>query len=278
MLLGESRRPGGRTCTDPCDLAEEVIRLEGYENVPVRTPRAAAGRGLTDRQRLRRTIGRVAGLARLRRGAQHAVQLRRRLRPAAAARRTTRGAVRRSVANPLNDDEPLMRTTLLPGLLRVLARNIGRGFTDVGLFETGPGLPAPGPARATAPILRVDRGPDGRRKWPQLEAALPDQPLHTRRWSSRASASWTAGGARAARRAGRTPSRRPARSCATTGSRSRSGPSRRAVAPGPLRRAVRPGRGRAGVAGRVRGRAASAGHHRVRAAAADLRDGDWTCR
>ena len=33
--------------TDPADLAEEVIRLEGYENVPARLPRALAGRGLT---------------------------------------------------------------------------------------------------------------------------------------------------------------------------------------------------------------------------------------
>jgi phenylalanyl-tRNA synthetase beta chain len=41
------------------------------------------------------------------------------------------------VANPLSDDEPLLRTTLLPGLLRVLARNAGRGFSDVALFETG---------------------------------------------------------------------------------------------------------------------------------------------
>ena len=31
--------------TDPADLAEEVIRLEGYSNVPVRQPRATAGRG-----------------------------------------------------------------------------------------------------------------------------------------------------------------------------------------------------------------------------------------
>ena len=36
----------------PSDLAEEVIRLEGYDNVPVRMPRAAAGKGLTDAQRL----------------------------------------------------------------------------------------------------------------------------------------------------------------------------------------------------------------------------------
>src|SRR5882757_8177853 len=45
--------------TDPADLAEEVIRLEGYENIPVRMPRALAGRGLTPRQRMRRSVGRT---------------------------------------------------------------------------------------------------------------------------------------------------------------------------------------------------------------------------
>jgi len=44
--------------TDPADLVEEVIRLEGYENIPARMPRALAGRGLTPRQRLRRSVGR----------------------------------------------------------------------------------------------------------------------------------------------------------------------------------------------------------------------------
>src|SRR6201981_1869911 len=45
--------------TDPADLTEEVIRLEGYETIPVRMPRALAGRGLTPRQRLRRSVGRT---------------------------------------------------------------------------------------------------------------------------------------------------------------------------------------------------------------------------
>jgi phenylalanyl-tRNA synthetase beta chain len=36
-----------------------VIRLEGYESVPSRMPRALAGRGLTLRQRLRRSVGRT---------------------------------------------------------------------------------------------------------------------------------------------------------------------------------------------------------------------------
>ena len=49
------------TESEECERAlahlDEVIRLEGYENVPARTPRALAGRGLTVRQRLRRSVG-----------------------------------------------------------------------------------------------------------------------------------------------------------------------------------------------------------------------------
>src|SRR5439155_19745283 len=45
--------------TAPADLAEEVIRLQGYENIPVRMPRAAAGRGLTRPERARRATGRA---------------------------------------------------------------------------------------------------------------------------------------------------------------------------------------------------------------------------
>ena len=41
------------------------------------------------------------------------------------------------LANPLSDEEPLLRTTLLPGVLGTLRRNVGRGATDVALFEMG---------------------------------------------------------------------------------------------------------------------------------------------
>jgi phenylalanyl-tRNA synthetase beta chain len=81
------------------------------------------------------------------------------------------------LVNPIRDEEPLLRTTLLPGLLRVLNRNVGRGFADVALFETGlVFLQRPGELPA-APVPPVDRAPTEAEQ-AELQAALPDQPLH----------------------------------------------------------------------------------------------------
>jgi phenylalanyl-tRNA synthetase beta chain len=161
--------------TDPADLAEEVIRLEGYQNIPVNEVRATAGRGLTARQRLRRSAGRAIadfGYVEVLSTPFASAADFDRLQLSADDNR--RIAVK--IANPLSDDEPLMRTTLLPGLFRVLTRNLGRGFADVALYEFGLVFrPRPGQA-PTAPILPVDRGPSVP-EVAELEAALPDQPL-----------------------------------------------------------------------------------------------------
>ena len=160
--------------TDAADLAEEVIRLEGYSNLPVRQPRATAGGGLTERQRSLRAIARLlaaAGFVEV-----HSEPF----APATEAdslmlapEDPRRPAVK--VANPLSEDQPQLRTTLLPGLFRTLVRNIGRGFPDIGLFETGQVfLPRPG-APGVAPILATDRGPT-EAELATLAAALPDQP------------------------------------------------------------------------------------------------------
>ncbi|HEX6449075.1 MAG TPA: phenylalanine--tRNA ligase subunit beta [Trebonia sp.] len=160
--------------TDPADLAEEVIRLEGYADIPARMPRALAGHGLTERQRLIRAIGRDLG------GAGFTEVSVEPFAPATDAdslllppEDERRPAV--VIANPLGDDAPNLRTTLLPGLFRTAVKNIGRGFTDIALFETGLVFrPRPG-APATAPILATDRGPTVEERAP-LDAALPDQP------------------------------------------------------------------------------------------------------
>jgi phenylalanyl-tRNA synthetase beta chain len=162
--------------TDPADLAEEVIRLEGYETVPVRMPRALAGKGLTSRQTLLRSVSRTlaeAGFVEVNvepfAPAKDADSL------GLPAQDERRPAVR--IANPLSEDEPVLRTTLLPGLFRALARNVGRGFTDTALFESDLVFrPRPG-APGTAPILATDRGPTPE-ELSAVEAALPDQPMN----------------------------------------------------------------------------------------------------
>jgi phenylalanyl-tRNA synthetase beta chain len=160
--------------TDAADLAEEVIRLEGYGNVPVRQPRATAGQGLSERQRALRAVARTlagAGLIEV-----HSDPF----APGGEADSLMLGADDRrrpavKIANPLSEDQPQLRTTLLPGLFRTLVRNIGRGFPDTALFETGlVFLPRPG-APGVAPILATDRGPT-EAELATLAAALPDQP------------------------------------------------------------------------------------------------------
>jgi phenylalanyl-tRNA synthetase beta chain len=161
--------------TDPADLAEEVIRLEGYSNVPVSQARALAGRGLTERQRALRAVARTLG------GRGYVEVHADPFAPAAEAdslmlaqQDPRRPAVQ--VANPLSEDQPQLRTTLLPGLFRTLARNIGRGFPDTALFETGLVFrPRPG-SPGVAPILATDRGPT-QEELASLARALPDQPL-----------------------------------------------------------------------------------------------------
>ncbi|MFG2006945.1 phenylalanine--tRNA ligase subunit beta [Spirillospora sp. NPDC048911] len=160
---------------DPNDLAEEVIRLEGYENIPARAPRPVAGRGLTPQQRLRRRVGRalagsgyteVLSFPFVAAKDWDSLQL-----PADDARRT---ALR--LANPLSEDEPLLRTTLLPGLFKALVRNVGRGFGDASLYELGMVFRPRPDAPEKAPRLPVDRGPTPE-EIASVDAALPDQPL-----------------------------------------------------------------------------------------------------
>ena len=42
-----------------------------------------------------------------------------------------------ALANPMSDENPLLRVHLIPGLIEVAARNISRGAQDFAIFETG---------------------------------------------------------------------------------------------------------------------------------------------
>ncbi|MHC3472004.1 phenylalanine--tRNA ligase subunit beta [Streptomyces sp. 7R007] len=157
------------------DLAEEVIRLEGYENLPSTLPKPPSGRGLTHRQRLHRRVGRaLAGAGYVEApnypfvGEQVFDQLL--LEADDPARRVV------TLTNPLNDEEPALRTSLLPGLFGALRRNDGRGSHDLALFETGLVF-HPRQERRVAAALPVDRRPTDE-EIAALNAALPEQPRH----------------------------------------------------------------------------------------------------
>ncbi|MFF4232079.1 phenylalanine--tRNA ligase subunit beta [Streptomyces sp. NPDC001820] len=158
---------------EPNDLAEEVIRLEGYENVPSTLPRPPAGRGLTGRQRLHRRVGRALAGA----GYVEAPNYPFVGEAVFDQLGLEAGDPRRTVVklvNPLSDEEPALRTTLLPGLLGALRRNDGRGSHDLALFETGLVFRPTGEETVPGP-LPVDRRPTDE-EIAALNAALPHQP------------------------------------------------------------------------------------------------------
>ncbi|MEJ7629261.1 MAG: phenylalanine--tRNA ligase subunit beta [Nocardioidaceae bacterium] len=168
--------PWRHDITDPNDLVEEVVRVVGYHLVPSVLPAAPAGRGLTTSQRLRRRVGvALAGAGYVEApgsafvGAQDLDDL------GLTADDMRRSAVR--VVNPLSDELPLLRTTLLPGLLRTLARNVSRGQTDLGLFEVAAIFQPVAGGPPAAPEVGVDRAPSVD-ELKLLEATLPHQPLH----------------------------------------------------------------------------------------------------
>ncbi|HWB65674.1 MAG TPA: phenylalanine--tRNA ligase subunit beta [Mycobacteriales bacterium] len=158
--------------TLPVDLVEEIVRLEGYDQLPSTVPSAPAGRGLTGAQRKRRQLGRaLAG-----NGFVEVVSSpftggdigdRLGLPPDDGRRRSVR------LANPVSDEQPLLRTTLLPGLLETLARNVGRGLGDVAVYETGRVFRYRSDAAAPKPPAAARPSDDD---LAAMDAALPEQP------------------------------------------------------------------------------------------------------
>jgi phenylalanyl-tRNA synthetase beta chain len=160
---------------DPNDFAEEAIRLFGFVNVPSVLPAAPGGQGLTVSQRRRRRIATALVGAGLTEVVSYpfagdadfdAMGL-----PADDSRRTTVKLV-----NPLSDEEPSMQTTLLATLLRTAERNVGRGATDLAIFQSGLVF-LPKPDVRPAPLPSVAHRPSDA-EVRSLYDALPEQPLH----------------------------------------------------------------------------------------------------
>ncbi|MGH3931032.1 MAG: phenylalanine--tRNA ligase subunit beta [Pseudonocardiaceae bacterium] len=159
----------------PADLVEEVLRLEGYETIPAEIPQAFPGRGLTAGQRRRRAVSRALASAGyvevlpspfVSTATWDAFHL-----PADDPRRRTT-----ALLNPLESDRDQLATTLLPGLLEALVRNVARGERDLALYGVAQ-VVTPSSATGKVPELGVAQRPDDA-ELAALIGSLPPQPLH----------------------------------------------------------------------------------------------------
>jgi phenylalanyl-tRNA synthetase beta chain len=166
--------------TGTAELVEEVVRLEGYDTIPVVLPRRPAGRGPDAEQRLRRTRR-----GRSPRGLVEVV-----LPPfvgEAASRRSAAGGPLPRVPTRCRRRRRCCDPTLLPGPAVSVVRNTSRG---------SPTSPCSRRATSTSARLAGRRpGVDGRPTAEQraaLDAALPGAAAPRRAGPGRRAASWDA--------------------------------------------------------------------------------------
>jgi phenylalanyl-tRNA synthetase beta chain len=113
------------------DVVEEVARHYGYTTIGRSLPPSAHAGRLTDRQRERRRLRNLL----VGRGLSEAMPL-----PFLAPGDLERCGLPGDgieIANPLVAEESVLRTSLLPGLVKALATNAARRNTGVGLWEIG---------------------------------------------------------------------------------------------------------------------------------------------
>ncbi|GAA2522477.1 phenylalanine--tRNA ligase subunit beta [Rarobacter incanus] len=159
----------------PADLVEEIARIVGYDAIEPVLPTAPAGRGLTPAQRLRRSVARTLaerGLTEVLTYPFVATEVHDVLGEDPDDGR--RSAVR--LVNPLADDRPELRTSILATLVEAAKRNIGRGIDDLAIYESGLVF-LRGTSTLEAPSLPGAARP-GDESLEALAAAVPAQPRH----------------------------------------------------------------------------------------------------
>ena len=120
------------------DIAEEVARLHGYENIERTVPTANEAGGLSTYQKDRRLVREVLVGA----GCYETQPMPFVAPGALAAVGLPEDGI--TLSNPVDDSESVLRTSLLPGQLRAVAYNQRHFNGDVRLFEIGHVyLPAP---------------------------------------------------------------------------------------------------------------------------------------
>ena len=162
--------------TDKWTLAEEVARIEGYDQIPSVLPTPPSGRGLTEAQQGRRRVANALAAA----GLVETPSFPFTTEALNDLHGSASGEHLPSIklANPLDGQSPFLRRSLVPALLQAAHRNLSRGLTDLALFETGSVfVPEPGVEYGTSFVPPLAERPDDE-TLAALNASIPPQPRH----------------------------------------------------------------------------------------------------
>ena len=159
--------------TGAAHFVEEIARLDGYDNIPSVLPTAPAGTGLTLAQRARRLVAQGLAHAGLTQVESYPFVSDSFDRQGMKEDDPRRQAVK--LRNPLADDAPLLRTSVLDTLLDVAARNCARGIPSVAIYEVAKVVHSQGVV-PTGLISAEHRPSD--EQLAALEAGTPPQPWH----------------------------------------------------------------------------------------------------
>lgn len=164
LVTAPSWRPD---LTHKTDLAEEVARLVGYDQIPSRLPVAPPGRGLTKRQQFRRRALSTLTAA----GFTEVLNY-----PFLSQAQNSWFSDGESVTleNPMQGEFPELRKSLVPGLIQAASRNISRGNLNLALVEEGSVFLPAGTKAVTE--LPVGNSRPSEAVLAQLNASIPNQP------------------------------------------------------------------------------------------------------
>jgi phenylalanyl-tRNA synthetase beta chain len=169
--FGVASREGGFSVEPPswrpdivgeADLVEEVLRVHGYDNIPVvplaretPLPKSALSLGQKRAATVRRALAS--------RGLVEAVTFS--FLPRAQAELFGGGINELALVNPISADLDMMRPSVLPNLVAAAQKNIDRGLGDLALFEVGPQYADDTPEGQTLVVAGVRMGATGPRHW-----------------------------------------------------------------------------------------------------------------
>lgn len=157
------------------DLAEEIARLDGYENIPSRLPIAPPGRGLTQHQIGRRRVMNTLAAAGLTEVLDYPF-VSQENNDLWGSAENGKSVPSIKLLNPLAEKKSFLRVSLIPGMLETLKRNYSRGFRDLCLYQAGVVfMPHNSLEKIELPLGGYKLSEDVLKK---INSVIPDQPWH----------------------------------------------------------------------------------------------------